>query len=192
MFRQERTDAEKIRECAMKTVIDGFDVFPNVMHRGEITDSRDICALSAIITGDMKNAYDYVLVDLGSQTDSVAEGLMDKSDLVVVLLPQNMRSFKNFFHEYGEKMSGRNVMIVVNGFVKGASNSLKRFDFIFRKRLSGKKVVGIPFNICFMDAVACGEVADFMGRNIRRDRDDGNRDFFKSIEAVAREIRGVA
>ncbi len=192
MFRQERTDAEKIKECAMKTVIDGFDVFPNVMHPGEVTDSGDMCALSSIITGDMKNAYDYVLIDLGAGTDSITEGFMDKSDLVVVMLPQNMRSWKNYFHEFGDKMNGKNVMFVVNGFVKGASNSLKRFDFIFRKRLSGKKVIGIPFNVCFMDAVACGEVAYFFSCNARKDRDDVNGEFFRSIMAIVREIRCVA
>lgn len=195
LFRGGKLTKEKIRECAVKTINKELDIFPapfGLKGGTPSTDEQDI--FTELITNDLKEAYDYTLVDLGSIPDSdMALRVMEKADAVLCLLPQNGRSWKHFFTDAPrayEVMKGRKCAYVINGYMRNSTNNAHTLRFRFGGYIGRSRVFTICANPGLLDATCEGMTAEYFLSNSHIGRKNDEYRFFSDVSEVAGFLEG--
>ncbi len=176
MFKGGRLGPQKVRECALRTVNPNLDIFPAGPMLMEDCSREDDEAVRGVIIREMAKAYDYVLVDCG--TDNC---LKEKGDLTVCLLPQNARAWRHYF---GNGREDKDTLYVINGYMKSSVSNLRTFRFHYRRELTA-----IPMSVGFMDAMASGAVPELFWTGKMAGRMLADHEFIENVEKLTRSIR---
>lgn len=109
-------------------------------------------------------AYDLVMVDVHSgMNQGLGRHVLESADLIVVCLNQNKWLLEDYFSNrlYKEFIEDPRVIYHIGAMAKGAHLSLKNI----RKNYSIDKVVGVPFDLGFMESANEGRVLEYLLRH---------------------------
>lgn len=154
---------------------------------GVNTDTDDI--LYTLITKHVKNAYDYVFVDLASGRNKLSERLIKASDVFVVCLTQNMDLWDSTL-ETVKEFNKENTFYLFTGYRSDSKFSIN--NLIKKGRnygLTTSNTGTIKNNTAFMDAVSEGLVSLFYYRNNKAVKKEHAYEFINSCQESARKIQ---
>jgi len=131
--------------------------------------------------------YDIVLVDIeGSAEDSVIQGILEESNIVVGTLSQSLRKINDYvrLRQQSTLFSGPNVMFVIGRYDKKSTYNLKNIA----RHMGEKEIYGIPYSTLFFEACNEGKVADFFIKFRKAKMTDNNGLLIDSIRNVSTAI----
>lgn len=129
--------------------------------------------------------YDLVYVDTNSGKNDISDGVIKKSDLLVVNLCQNSIVLDDFFERSIKELNNKNVVYMLGNYNPDSRLNIKNIKY----RYGFKQEFGvIPYNVEFNDALSEGKVIDFFIKNRQVKKDDPNFYFInetrKSVEIL--------
>lgn len=131
--------------------------------------------------------YDILFVDVASGYNELSRKIVDKSDLVVVNLNQNVSVLDEFFSSHKDRLDRCVVLISMYD-----DNSRFNHKMLSRKYGLKNNIGLIPYCREFSDACNDGKAVDFFMRNLNADKDDNNYYFIKevrnSVELILNKI----
>lgn len=123
--------------------------------------------------------YDYTIVDIASDFNELTSDIIDKSDLIIVNLPQNKRIIDYYIKKYNTDNS--KTIYLLGNYDYNSSYNLKNISKIFPT--FKRKILSIPYNIEYSDAMSDSKVIEFMYKNnLQSETKDGN--FINEVEKV--------
>lgn len=128
--------------------------------------------------------YDMVFVDTNSGKNYLSQLVLEKSDLIIVNLPQNKRVLDDYFNEY--QFNSKKVFYIIGDYDRRSKNNIKNLRKQYKK-LNSKNSAIIPYCTEFSDAISDGALIDFMKKNIEA-KDDKNEYFMENVEKAVKKI----
>lgn len=126
--------------------------------------------------------YDLVFVDTASGNNDISNRIIEKSDLVIVNLNQNVLVLEDFLDCFGDIRE--KAMIILGRYDENSKYNLKAI----KRRFGFSDIHVIPYNICFADACSEGGAVDFFLKNLNAEKDDYNYQFIKSVREAAEAV----
>lgn len=126
---------------------------------------------------------DRVLVDTTAAPLVSSRKILQKADMVVVNLSQNLQFLEHFFRNYSS-IQKRAFYLVGN---YDANSQLTRGEIMKRYNISGSRIGVIPHNVHFSDAISNGQIIPFLLKNYSSPAHAENHDFM----VAAREAVGL-
>lgn len=137
---------------------------------------RDVIQLILDSAGKL---YDLVFVDTASGNNDITQKILEKSDLVVVCLNQNILVLEDFLSNCNDIKE--KIMIIIGRYDENSRCNLKAI----KRKLGRIEVHMIPYSIEFADACCESNAVDFFLKNLQADKDDFNYFFIKAVKEAA-------
>lgn len=131
--------------------------------------------------------YDLVFVDLDrGLDDDITRGILEKSDLIMVTLPQRIRQIQEFIktRERNQVLKEDNVEFLLGRY----DNKSKYNQRNLMRYLHTNKVYVMPYNTLFFEACNEGKVDDFFIKFRKTNKQDKNSIFVKSIKTMSDDM----
>lgn len=132
--------------------------------------------------------YDLVFIDIdNSLEDSIVDPLLELSDIVVVTLPQNLRSINKYLENLEEKeiFKTKEVMPLLGRYDKHSKYNAKNVARYIKEK---RGVMAIPYNTLFFEACNEGKVGEFFWKFRRIKDKDKNYVFMSNVHDAAEKI----
>jgi len=131
--------------------------------------------------------YDMVLIDLqGDLEDSIIQGILEMSHIVVGTLSQGLRDINSYIQlrQQSAIFSGKNVMFLIGRYDKKSTYSLKNVA----RNMGEKEIYGVPYSTLFFEACNEGKVADFFIKFRKAKLPDNNALLVESVRKITGTI----
>ena len=131
--------------------------------------------------------YDVVLVDIeGDIEDSIVQGIMETSNIIVGTLSQNLRKINGYvkLRQQNTLFSGPNVLFVIGRYDKKSTYSLKNIA----RHMGEKEIYGVPYSTLFFESCNEGKVADFFIKFRKAKLTDNNGLLIDSVRHISGAI----
>lgn len=126
----------------------------------------------------------YTLIDTSNTNYLSSKIILDEADLVMVNLSQDQELIDRFFRDYSSLLSKS--IILLNGLNNDSCNSyriLQKYSF------NMNKVIRIPCNQDYRQAVEHGTIVEFMTRNYECREDNPNYSFIMGVKQAVYAIQ---
>lgn len=126
----------------------------------DIIDEKTLKAILNIT----KDAYDHIWIDAHSGRNSeLTRLILNKSDLVIVNLPQNRFVLDRFFNgiDFPEELRGRNYIVVISQYDKKSSFTTRKIKRMYKTKAP---IFSIPYSQQFKDACNTLNVTEWFYR----------------------------
>lgn len=154
----------------------------------KMDDVREI--MHTLAVRDIPKAFDWTLVDLSSGNNSLSKSIMDKADVLVITLSQNVATWDIIFEEHEELAEKANTFFLFGGHKKESSYGVRNFRRM--KHVNKKNSGVIPDSVGYMDDISRGTVASFYLKNEKAGKNDENGTFIQECKDAALKIRALA
>lgn len=182
--RQAKLTSEKIRRNAIPLRMKSLYLYPNSEQNSDKLGFQ-------LLTETLKDEFDLVALDLENGEKEYSRSVLECSDLIVVVLPQNPCYWTAFWKEEERYLEGRNYLILLGGFLQTSRCSthffIKQIERCTKNRMAGV----IPINKDFFDALTTGRVLDFFFRNQYIQKKEENYEFIIQTQRAAKQIRNA-
>lgn len=131
--------------------------------------------------------YDVIMLDLPAGDDSeLSRKLIASSDVVVICLPQSLRSLDAYFNQkiWPSTLRGKKTVLL---FTQHDPHSKYKAINVTRKYKSPKGLI-VPYNTTFKDAVNDGDTKGFYKANKAVERRHPNYDFIFEVQRAAKQL----
>lgn len=194
---------DDVLRCAFDEDWNGVRLLSGINH--EYPLHNDELYIYRMLTGAVKNAFDYTFVDAaGGMVNNLSKNLIYSSDLVIVVLQQSERVIADFVanglpeidtskgdidyeaevSETPRPLPSYKVMI---GNYSSHARGLKAKNIFLRY---GFTPMTVPRSIDFMNSLNEGRLSSFFAANEKATRGkDDTYEFMKAVRAAAEEIR---
>ncbi len=177
--------AEKDIKAAAININEYVSFIP-ALGQGQLDEEKDML-ISRLIVKDLPQYYEYVFVDLGTETGESAFGkarplikeITKHANTNFVVLPQNRWLWK-------EHSEIPNAKYIITGYDEDSAFSTFRFRFSV-----GKPASAVPICAEYADALGNGKASEFFERNkailsapLANDKKDNIKKFIKSVSEV--------
>lgn len=181
--RQAMLTAEKVRHSGIPLIMKSLFFYPNMeeMKYDEL--------IHFIITKVMANEFDAVFLDLKSGKSSDLLHWINAADLVVVVLPQDPFSWKNFETYETEYLTGKKYFILLGGYMENSKFNKTCYMRKTKGNIQGELLGEVPLNIGFFDAMAEGRTLDFIYKNQKVRKKEENYEFIFQTKRAANILR---
>lgn len=137
----------------------------------------------------IKKQYDVNFINIsGDLSNRFNQEIIEKSDVVVTCINQNLWMLKEYFNNQSEirKMIEKKKHIYVMGNYD--KDSKYNANNVRRKFKLKSKIHTIPYNISYFDALNDSKAIDFVMKNKNARKGDLNFEFTKGLEEVTKKI----
>lgn len=181
--RQAMLTTEKVRHSGIPLIMKSLFFYPNIeeMKYDEL--------IHYIITQVMANEFDAVFLDLKSGKSSHLRRWIDAVDFVVVVLPQDPLSWKNYEPCETEYLTGKKHFILLGGYMENSKFNRNCYMRKTKGKIQGELLGEVPLNIGFFDAMAEGKTLDFIYKNQRVRKKEENYEFIFQTKKVVHLLR---
>lgn len=182
--RQNALLSENIRRCGLPVYGKQCLFYPNNMKYE--SNGREAFLFLA---EQLKKEFNLLLLDLKSGNKEEALRYMEKSDYVIIVLPQDPFYVDLFMKEEMECFSEINFGMIFGGYLPKS-----QYRSTFYKKEYGNSfwdgfLGEIPWNGDFFDAMSAGKTMDFFFRNYAPVKKEENYDFIFQIKKTTERIR---
>jgi len=190
-FKRTELTNEIVQRSSLPTAIEHLVFLPGLEMDENLANMDDIREIMYTLTvRDIPRAFDWTFVDLSSGNNDLSKKIMDKADVVVVTLSQNVATWDVLFDEYEEITERSNVFFLIGGHRKESSYGVNNFRRI--KHVSKKHCGVVPDSVGYMDDISKGTVDSFYLKNEKAGKNDENGSFIKECIDAATRIRALA
>ena len=193
-FKQAELSKESIERCSMQVpntnnlfMLPGLTKDAALLQGDELED-----ILEYILTERVTEAYDWVFIDLASGKNAFSKRLMEKADVIVVTLSQNVATWDTLFQEYRDMVERENVFFLFGGHKASSKFNVKNFKRMYRQYADGTNTGVVPDCVGYMDAVSDGLISTFYLMNEHVKRKEENYVFITECKESAKKIRALA
>jgi len=181
--RQSRLTPEKIRRSAIPLKGNTLYLYPHVaqMEAEELT----FC----LITEALKNESDVLFLDVENGMRENSMRYLKKADLVVVVLPQDPVAWKQFIQMEQEAMEGVTYCVLLGGYLDKSRFNCTFFSRNKEVRIQGSFAGVIPMNTGLFDAMQEGRTLDYLYKNQKCRKKEGNYGFVVQTKQAAEFIK---
>lgn len=182
-----KTSPEIVRNYSKIILRDRLDLLPSPT----VTDYGDYQNVAASYPDILQVAnryYDIILVDLCKRMpSSLAENIIQMSDIVVVNMTQRLKSIDNFIElrEENEFYRRKNIMLLIGRYDAFSKYNVKNISRYIREK---KLVNVIPYNTLFFEACSESKIIDFFLKLRNLDENDRNHLFIKEVSNMVGAI----
>lgn len=134
--------------------------------------------------------YDLVFIDIDSNLDEdIKESLLEISDLIVVNLPQKLRTINEYLKikEENRIFKEKAVIPLLGRYDKHSKYNTKNVARYIKEK---RGVCSIPYNTLFFEACNEGKVADFFIKFRKINEKDRNSIFISEVRKTTEQIVG--
>ena len=182
-----KTSPEIVRNYSKIILRDRLDLLPSPT----VTDYVDYQNIATAYTDILQVAnryYDIILVDLCKRMpSSLAENIIQMSDIVVVNMTQRLKSIDDFIElrEENEFYRRKNIMLLIGRYDAFSKYNVKNIS----RYMKEKKLVNvIPYNTLFFEACSESKIIDFFLKLRNLDENDRNYLFIKEVSNMVGAI----
>lgn len=119
----------------------------------------------------------YTFIDTSNINHMSSKIILDKADLVVVNLIQEEDLIDQFFRNYSSLLSKSIILLSEFNY-----NSLKSDTLSGKYPIQTSKIISIPYNMEYNQAVQQGAIVEFMTRNYGCKKDNPNYEFIRAVK----------
>jgi len=152
------------------------------------TETRENLLSIPLIAKNANEVYDVVLMDLPKTTtdDSVIK-LMEQSDIIVCVVPQEIEKLNNFLKKIDQidNIKEKQKIYVIGDYESGSRYNLHNLKLKYR---IPDPCFVLPHNYLFTDACNDGNVLDFLYSNLNAQSGDYNGNFMLKTTEIVEEI----
>lgn len=172
---------------------DGLYLIPGIERNVQASKETDDI-LYTLLTRNLVNNFNWVFVDLASGTyNQLSRRLIEKADVFVVTLSQNMSIWNNAIKQAREWRRDKGIFYLVGGYDLDSKYSTANIARIYHNTGVNKNTIGcVPFCTDFMDAISDGDISSFYYKNEKAKREDTNGMFIKCCQEAAFKIQRLA
>ncbi|MGN0506983.1 MAG: hypothetical protein ACI4FZ_10505 [Lachnospiraceae bacterium] len=192
-FKQKELTAETIRRCGILLPGSSMELFPGDPGSMSVLpeeEREDI--MFVLMTKKLPMAYDMVLIDLESETKPLSMRMLHAADIAVVVLPQEIRTWKHFFHEEMKEFETENLFFLLGGAIEPYRYAEKEFRSAAESTAGKNRFGMILRNAEYLRAMEGGRVIEFFLKNERVRRKEENAAFLEQTREAAQRIREFA
>lgn len=132
--------------------------------------------------------YDLVFIDIDSNIEeNVKNSILEASDLIVVSLPQKIRTINNYIQKKQENYIFREkpIMTILSKYDKNSKYTAKNVARYIREK---RGICTIPYNTLFFEACNEGKVAEFFIKLRKINPKDENAIFINEVNKTIEQI----
>jgi cellulose biosynthesis protein BcsQ len=172
-----RIDKENVTNYTTTLIKDRLEMLIGTSSTNKELYNKDLNEVIETILLAVKDCYDMVFVDVASGMNELTQKIFNKSDLIVANLSQNYDVVEDFISNHSDIMDKSIILL-------GRYDQRSRFNVkaLQRKFKIKGSIAVIPYNIEFADSCCEGKAIDFLLRNIKADKDDGNYYFIQEVK----------
>jgi hypothetical protein len=119
----------------------------------------------------------YTFIDTSNINHMSSKIILDEADLVVVNLIQEEDLIDQFFRNYSSLLSKS--IVLLSEF---NNNSLKSDTLLGKYPVQTSKIIAIPYNMEYNQAIQQGTIVEFMTRNYGCKKDNPNYEFIRAVK----------
>jgi cellulose biosynthesis protein BcsQ len=182
-FKSVKLNREAVENCCIALEAANLKLLPGTSKANRETFEHEMGLVALKLFQEVENFYDVVFIDASPAQNELSMKLMEKADVTVVNLSQNLGIVDMFIKQYKPGITGK--IFYLFGSYDGMSkynikNIRRRYKDIGRNN-SGV----IPYCTAYMDAQVDCTVTEFVKNNLNCDKKDENHYFImKSISAA--------
>ena len=182
-----KTSPEIVRNYSKIILRDRLDLLPSPTVT-DYVDYQNIATAYPDILQVANRYYDIILVDLCKRMpSSLAENIIQMSDIVVVNMTQRLKSIDDFIElrEENEFYRRKNIMLLIGRYDAFSKYNVKNIS----RYMKEKKLVNvIPYNKLFFEACSESKIIDFFLKLRNLDENDRNYLFIKEVSNMVGAI----
>jgi len=182
-FRKTMLSPEIIRRSAVSLKMKSLFVYPGNSLDGELDEIS-----VRLLEQTLKQEFDCVFLDLGNGKQSQETHFLELADLIVVVLPQAQRYYRDFLEKKNDFFKNGRYCILFGGYL-GKYPSGRKLHALVTGNDVLKEAGVIPLNTGFFRAMEERNVVDFFYRNQRAGKKEENYEFISQTKKAAKEIR---
>ena len=175
--------SERIRRCAIPLFMKSLYLFSGIGKKEAFNQIQ-----YSILTEKIVQEFDITFLDLTSGEKEESFQFMKMADVVVVVLPQKPSCLEKFSKQYIEKLEGKEVCIVIGGYVGISKYNETYFKRKKEYRTKWKWLGTVPMNIGFMDAMIEGRTLEFFLKNELIGKKEKNYEFMEQTKRTAEQL----
>lgn len=193
-FKQAELKKESIDRCSMQMPnTNNLFMLPGLTKEAALLQGDELeDMLEYMLTERVTKGYDWVFIDLASGKNAFSKRLMEKADVVVVTLSQNVATWDTLFQNYKDIVERENVFFLFGAHKASSKFNVKNFKRMYRKYADGINTGVVPDCVGYMDAVSDGLVSTFYLMNEYVKRKEENYVFITECKESAKKIRALA
>lgn len=192
--KQREVDESVVRSCA-HAVRGAKNVFlmPGMEQDASLLDERETEELIKVLVSDkLPMAYDWVFVDIASGGNALSSTLMERADIVVITLSQNIVVWEFAFTKMEELPADKKIFFLFGGYHSGSKYNTRNFCLSCRAANIKKNVGIVPHCTGYMDAVSEGSAAWYYYINREADKRDNTYEFMHELRETAEKLISFA
>lgn len=190
-FKRTELTNEIVQRSALPTAMERLVFLPGLEMDEKLAKMEDVREILYTLTvRDIPRAFDWTFVDLSSGKNPLSQSIIEKADVVVITLSQNVATWDVIFEEYEELTERPNTFFLIGGHKKESSYGIRNFRRI--KHVNKKNCGVIPDSVGYMDDISKGAVASFFLKNEKAGKNDENGIFIQECKDAALKIRALA
>lgn len=192
VFKSRQLNRVAVENCSVQLVdTDGsgsLALLPGTQSESrQLFNNDDMEKTLLAVLREVQRCYDLVFIDVNPGMGEQTKKLIQRADLVVVNLSQNISLSDSLFREFPKEFEGKKVFFLIGSYLAGSRYSVKNMCRRYKVMKSSNSGV-IPLNVSFMDAIASGTVRDFFVRNVDEELNEDIRVFMKEVGVAADKI----
>lgn len=131
-----------------------------------------------------ENFASYTFIDTSNENHLSSKIILEEADLVVVTLMQDQGVMEQFFDNYSSLLS--KCIILLSEY----RNNTARVQLFSRKySFHMSKIIPIPYNVEYSQAIQQGTIVEFMTRNYSCERENPNYPFIAGVRLAVSAIQ---
>ncbi|MFD1736224.1 hypothetical protein ACFSCX_06555 [Bacillus salitolerans] len=184
LARSNRLTHDKVANYTKSVLTNRLDLLAGTS-KPNFVKSESIHDVLETIIEAAKRYYDLLLIDVNNGTDhELASKVLQKSDLVIVNLTQNVNVLDQFFSKDIEQLQDKKMLLVLSNYDVDSRYSEKNI----RRRYHCKSpILTVPYNTDYRDAFNDKKVLEYFLR-ARKQKAANNHFFVNEVRKLAKEI----
>lgn len=178
-------DKENFYNCSISLLNKRLNLLAGTTKSNQEFFENDMEKVINKILKSAEQYYDIVFIDTNSGKNGFTMQVLEKSDLVVINLSQNISIINNFFNEY--EFDPKKTFYLIGNYDRNSRNNIRNLRKQYKLLNSSNSSV-IPYNTEFLDAQSDGQLIDFITRNIGVTKLDGNKYFMDKVAEASKKI----
>jgi hypothetical protein len=176
-------DKDTIENYSIPILYKKLTLLPGTSSENRKIFTADMEKTFGILLDELDRFYDMVFVDVNSGFDELSKLILDKSDIVMVNLCQNINVIDHYAKEC--QIRDKRILYLLGNYDKDSSFNLYNLRILY-KFLSKDNTGVVPYNTEFMDAQSEGNVIRFFRKN--SDNVGSNRYFMECVHDAAAKL----
>ncbi|MEG2110045.1 MAG: hypothetical protein RRY19_09690 [Clostridium sp.] len=176
---------EKAQDFTINILNGRLDLLPSTRQSNEEIFVNAISDKVGVLADSINKYYDIALLDLHHTDLMYQKYLLDRSDVIVVNINQNVEVLEKTFNSPKLKEYEGKIIYVIGNYVEKSKYNVKNI----KRRYGVKNVIAtVPHNIQFMDSCNDSKAIDFFLKNIKAAKKDENYFFMEQVSNLVKAI----